>query len=85
MESGRRIDRLITHPHTYTHKQNSFYAPTEGQLLLDGADIKQLDPALLTMEIALVGQVGGWVEKGGAVDVRVCRWGFVFDADHITI
>lgn len=65
MESGRRIDRLTMHPYTniYTHKQNSFYAPTEGQLLLDGADIKQLDPALLTKEIALVGQVGDGVEK----------------------
>lgn len=34
-----------------------FYAPNEGQLLLDGTEIRDLDPALLTREIALVGQV----------------------------
>jgi energy-coupling factor transporter ATP-binding protein EcfA2 len=42
------------HIHTYTHR---FYAPSAGQLLLDGQDIRKLDPEILTKEIALVGQV----------------------------
>lgn len=41
----------------HLHSLRRFYAPNEGQLLLDGTDIRDLDPALLTREIALVGQV----------------------------
>lgn len=55
------IESNVVHAHPFHHNVcvyvYRFYAPNAGQLLLDGTDIKDLDPDLLTREIALVGQV----------------------------
>lgn len=78
LETYTRTHLLIFQTYPKTETRTRFYAPTEGQLLLDGTDIKALDPELLTKEIALVGQVS-WVEIARVfLDSGCWRWGCVW-------